>query len=83
MKNIVLFACWSAGCILFGLGVGFQWSQKSELKKTVTTYQKIENASARQEKEAEKIKIIYRDLKSDDKDCEFVLNFDVSKCLPE
>lgn len=82
MKSVVvLFAIWTIAC--FGLGVCFGaiYAQRSELRKNEELYQKRENNTLEQEKNAQKIKVIYRDLKNDKKDCDFVLDFDVSKCL--
>ena len=83
LKSLLFFILWT--CLVFygGFVAGKNSTQKAELKKDVQLYQKREENTTEQEKTAEKIKIVYRELKSDEKDCSFVLNFDVSKCLPK
>lgn len=83
MKNIIIFAFWSLLCIGGGYLCGKIWAEKRVLIKTVTIYKEREKNTIEQEKTAEKIKVIYKELKSDEKDCNFVLDFDVSKCLPK
>ena len=70
-------------CFFVGYTAGKNSAQNEELKKDVCLYQKREKTTTAQEKTAEKIKIIYKELKTDEKDCDFVLDFDVSKCLPK
>lgn len=81
--SILFFVVWSCICFFGGYKEGKNTAQKDELQKDVQIYQKREEATAEQEKTAEKIKIVYRELKTDEKDCNFVLDFDVSKCLPK
>lgn len=83
LKILLFFILWT--CLVFhgGFVAGKNSTQKAELKKDVQLYQKREENTSEQEKTAEKIKIVYRELKSNEKDCDFVLNFDVSKCLPK
>lgn len=87
MKNlfisIIFFVAWTCIVFLGGYIGGKNSAQKSELKKDVQLYQKREENTQAHEKTAEKIKIIYRELKTNEKDCDFVLDFDVSKCLPK
>ncbi len=87
MKNILIsiifFVAWTCLVFYWGYIGGKNSAQKSELKKDVELYQKREENTQAQEKTAEKIKIIYKELKTDEKDCDFVLDFDVSKCLPK
>lgn len=83
LKGLLFFFLWT--CLVFygGYIAGKNSAQKAELQKDVQLYQKRENTTTEQEKTAQKIKIVYRELKSDEKDCDFVLDFDVSKCLPK
>lgn len=83
VKSLLFFILWTCLSFWGGYVGGKNSAQKDELQKDVQTYQTRENNTTEQEKTAEKIKIVYRDLKSDEKDCDFVLNFDVSKCLPK
>jgi hypothetical protein len=80
---MVAFIVWTVGCFLYGFLEGKNKAEKQVLIKTVTVYKEREKNTQEQEKTAEKIKIIYRELKTDDKDCDYVLDFDVSKCLPK
>ena len=83
LQSLLIFVAWSVFIYLWGYNSGKIAIQRVELEKEVQIYQKRENTTQEQEKTAEKIKIIYRELKNDKKDCDFVLNFDVSKCLPK
>lgn len=83
MKEIFIFAGWSVFCIFCGYLVGKNNAEKKVLTQTVTIYKEREQNTLEQEKTAEKIKVIYKELKSDKKDCDFVLDFDVSQCLPK
>lgn len=83
MKEVLLVVGLMVACFFLGYIGGKNSAQKAELQKDVQLYQKREENTQAQEKTAEKIKIIYKELKSDEKDCDFVLNFDVSKCLPK
>lgn len=83
MKEVLFVVLLMIACFLLGFIGGKNSAQKAELKKNVQLYQKREENTTEQEKTAQKIKIIYRELKSDEKDCDFVLDFDVSKCLPK
>ena len=80
---MVIFFIWSAVCYYCGFIEGKNKSEKKVLIKTVTLYKEKEKNTLEQEKTANKIKVIYRELKSNEKDCNFVLDFDVSKCLPK
>lgn len=82
MKEILFFVLWTVAVFILGYIGGKNSAQKAELKKDVQLYQKREENTTEQEKKAQEIKIVYRELKSDEKDCSFVLDFDVSKCLP-
>lgn len=82
MKKIGLFAMWTLFCFVVGFLTGKIAEIGRELQKDVELYQKKEIATCEQEKTAEKIKIVYKELKTNEKDCDFVLDFDVSKCLP-
>lgn len=79
--SIIFFVLWTCICFYGGFIGGKNSAQKSELQKNVQLYQQREENTQAHEKTAEKIKIIYKELKSDEKDCDFVLDFDVSKCL--
>jgi len=79
----LFFLIWSGLCVYYGLTEGKNRAEKQTLIKTITVYKEKEKNTLEQEKTAEKIKVVYRELKSDEKDCDFVLNFDVSKCLPK
>lgn len=81
--KLIIFLVYTIGCFWFGYTEGKNRAEKKTLIKTVTVYKEIEKNTQEQEKTADKIKVIYRDLKSDEKDCNFVLDFDVSKCLPK
>lgn len=81
--SLLFFCMWTFIVFLMGQTAGKNSAQKAELQKDVQIYQEREKNTTAQEKTADKIKIIYRELKSDEKDCDFVLNFDVSKCLPK
>lgn len=83
LQSLLIFVAWSFFIYLWGYNSGKIATQRGQLEKEVQIYQKRENTTQEQEKTAEKIKIIYRELKNDKKDCDFVLNFDVSKCLPK
>lgn len=83
MKEVLLVVGLMVACLFLGYIGGKNSAQKAELQKDVQLYQKRENTTAEQEKKAQQIKIVYRELKSDEKDCDFVLDFDVSKCLPK
>lgn len=83
VKSLLFFILWTCLSFWGGYVGGKNSAQKAELQKDVQLYQKRENITTEQEKTAEKIKIVYRELKSDEKDCDFVLDFDVSKCLPK
>lgn len=83
MKEVLFVVGLMVACFLLGYTGGKNSAQKAELQKDVQLYQKRENTTTEQEKTAQKIKIVYRELKSDEKDCDFVLDFDVSKCLPK
>ena len=83
VTSILFFCMWTCIVFLLGQTAGKNSVQKAELQKDVYIYQEREKNTTEQEKTAEKIKIIYRELKSDEKDCDFVLDFDVSKCLPK
>lgn len=80
---MVIFFIWSAVCYYCGFIECKNKSEKKVLIKTVTLYKEKEQNTLEQEKTANKIKVIYRELKSNEKDCNFVLDFDVSKCLPK
>lgn len=82
-SSLLFFCMWTFVVFLMGQTAGKNSVKKAELKKDVQIYKKRENRTTEQEKTADKIKIIYRELKSDEKDCDFVLDFDVSKCLPK
>lgn len=81
--KILIFVIWLVACFICGYVTGKNRAEKKVLIKTVTVYKEKEKNTLEQEKTADKIKVIYRDLKSDEKDCNFVLDFDVSKCLPK
>lgn len=83
LKSLLFFILWTCFVFYGGFMAGKNSTQKEELKKDVQLYQKREENTTEQEKTAEKIKIVYRELKSDEKDCDFVLDFDVSRCLPK
>ena len=83
MKEVLLVVGLMVACFFLGYIGGKNSEQKAELQKDVQLYQKRENNTAEQEKKAQQIKIVYRELKSDEKDCDYVLDFDVSKCLPK
>lgn len=83
MKEVLFVVGLMVACFLLGYIGGKNSAQKAELQKYVQLYQKRENTTTEQEKTAQQIKIVYRELKSDEKDCDFVLDFDVSKCLPK
>lgn len=83
ISSLVFGLAWTAICFYGGYVSGKNSAQKSELQKNVELYQQRENNTIEQEKTAQQIKIVYKELKSDEKDCDFVLDFDVNKCLPK
>ena len=81
--KIIIFLVWTIACLFGGFITGKNRAEKKVLVKTVTVYKEKEKNTLEQEKTADKIKVIYRELKSDEKGCNDVLDFDVSKCLPK
>lgn len=83
ISSLIFWLGWT--CIVFygGYTGGKNSAQKSELKKDVELYQQREINTLEQEKTAQQIKIVYKEIKSDEKDCDFVLDFNVNKCLPK
>lgn len=80
---IGVVALFSLVAFVNGYYTGKNKAEIKTLTKTITIYKEIEKNTLEQEKNAEKIKVIYKELKSDVKDCDFVLDFDVSRCLPK
>lgn len=83
MNKIIIIMIMLFLFFLFGYYEGKKDAETRNLKKDIATYQTIEKNTIEQAKTAEKIKKKYRDLKSEKKDCDYVLNFDVSRCLPK
>lgn len=81
MKFFVVFIFWTIAVYYAGNVNGKNSVQKEQAQKQVTFHEKKEDATRKQEKTAEKIKIKYERFKSKDEECNFVLDYDVSKCL--
>ena len=81
LKILLFFILWT--CLVFhgGFVAGKKSVQNRELKKDVQLYQKREEATCKQEKTAKEIIYKWGKFRSDVEECNFVLDFDISKCL--
>lgn len=80
---IAFFVGWSALIYYLGITEGKKNAKIVELERKVYIYAKTEENTREQEKTAEKIIVKYKTFKSNNESCNYVLNFDVSSCLPK
>ena len=81
MKLMLVFLFWTVIVFSFGWVGGENSARKAEIEKNVRLYQKRENNTTEQEKMASEIKNKYERFKSKDEECNFVLNYNVDRCL--
>lgn len=87
MKKIIIYIItlliFAGISFLYGLILGKKQATIKEVEKIVTVYKERENNTLEHEKTAEIIKIKYMRFENANKECDFVLNYNVNKCLPK
>lgn len=81
LLSLFVFMLWSVLIYIAGYKAGKNGEQNKELKKDAQLYQKREEATCKQEKTAKEIIYKWGKFKSDVEECNFVLDFDIYKCL--